>query len=143
MDAQTAPIAPIAPLRQFGTDLRAARKRAGMTQAQLAARARIGRQKLIQIEQGRPGVAFGTCLAAAQALGLQLDLTPARVQLDTFPQLRRITWNRRDTDTVTEAEALALYERNWHHVDQQQMPAREREFLQHLIHFHGGGVFHA
>ena len=44
----------------LGMELRAAREQMRLTQQALAKRAGLTRQKLIQIEQGRPGVAHGT-----------------------------------------------------------------------------------
>lgn len=41
--------------RELGDTLRTERRRRGLTQAELARRAGIGRQKLIQVEQGKPG----------------------------------------------------------------------------------------
>lgn len=38
------------------------------------------------------------------------------LRIADFPQLRLITWNRREDDLVEEAEALAIYERNWRNV---------------------------
>ena len=124
-----------------GQTLRAARETAGLTQAALAAQVHITRQKLIDLEQGKPGVAIDTFLAVAQALGL--DMTPHRpmVRVGRYPQLRAIAWNRRPDDEIPEPDALALYERNWDHVEEDRMPPEERQFLQRLIDKHGGGVF--
>ena len=44
-------------------------------------------------------------------------------------------------DEIPEADAFALYERNWDHVEEDRMPPEERQFLQRLIDKHGGGVF--
>lgn len=54
-------------------------------------------------------------------------------RIDTMPQLRQICWNRRADGTVTDEEALALYERNWDFVDIDAMGAEERAFLDHLV----------
>lgn len=57
-----------------------------------------------------------------------------------YPQLRLIAWNRRADARVEEAEALALYERNWRHVDVEGLDVRERELIDHLVRTVGGGV---
>ncbi|MBA3485864.1 MAG: helix-turn-helix domain-containing protein [Lysobacter sp.] len=128
--------------RALGDALRTARQAEGLTQTQLAQRAGIGRQKLIQIEQGKPGVAMAAYTAALDALGLQLTLQPTKLRITDYPQLKRLAWNRPGNDLVTERDALALYERNWRLVDQEQMSARERELLQRLVQKHGGGILH-
>lgn len=126
----------------LGPALREARRAARLTQAELAAKAGIHRQKLIELEQGKPGVAVGTYLSALAALGLEVTVRPKRICLDDYPQLRRLAWNRTGEASVSETEALALYERNWHLVDEREMPPHERALLQHLVATHGGGVLH-
>jgi hypothetical protein len=69
-------------------------------------------------------------------------LTPVEVRIRDYPQLKLIAWNRRGDDLITESDALALYERNWRHVDEKKMPPKERAFLKHLVSTHGRGVLH-
>jgi transcriptional regulator with XRE-family HTH domain len=140
-DMHTDPV-PLQLTRQLGAALRAERKRLGMTQAAVARRARIGRQKLIQIEQGQPGVAMAAYAAAMDALGLAPTVKPAEIRIADYPQLKRLTWNRPGTDTLPEREALALYERYWDLVDADRMDARERALLERLKDRHGKGVLH-
>ena len=128
-------------LPTFGAALRAARESAGLTQLVLAQRAHIGRQKLIEVEQGKPGVAAATYAAVARALGLEFAVRPVRVRIDAYPQLKSLAWNRHD-DLIEEKEALALYERNWSLVDGQRMTPHERAFLDRIVEIHGGGVLH-
>jgi DNA-binding XRE family transcriptional regulator len=54
--------------RQLGATLRAQRKQQGLTQIEVARRAGIGRQKLIQVEQGKPGAALAAYAATMDAL---------------------------------------------------------------------------
>ena len=64
------------------------------------------------------------------------------IRIGDFPQLRLIAWNM-DPDMLLTAEgALSLYERNWRHVDQGNMPPHERELLERLILTAGNGVLH-
>ena len=71
MDVQTL-------LSRFGMSLRDARKRRGLTQAQLAALARVPRLKVIQIERGDASVSMGAYAEVACALGLEFVPVPAR-----------------------------------------------------------------
>lgn len=131
------------PAGPLGTALRHARRRAGLTQQQLAQRARMPRQKLIQLEQGRPGVAIAAYAAALDALGLEIELKPRQIRITDYPQLRRLAWNRPGDEFIDEGDALALYERNWRLVEPQRMPPEEQALLDRLVKRYGGGVLHA
>jgi len=63
------------------------------------------------------------------------------VRIADYPELALICWNIH-TDTVGEAEALAIYERNWRFVDEAAMTPRERALLERLVHEYGRGVLH-
>lgn len=128
--------------RRIGATLRAERKRLGLTQAELARRAQLQRQKVIQIEQGAPGVAVAAYAAAMQALGLEPELRPARIDPRGYPQLQRLLWNQPGIDTLEERDALALYERHWDMVDTERMPGHERALLDRLVQTHGHGILH-
>lgn len=128
--------------RQLGATLRAQRKQQGLTQVELARRAGIGRQKLIQVEQGKPGVALAAYVATMDALDLMPAVKPAEVRIAEYPQLTRLTWNRPGADTIAERDALALYERHWDLVDADRMTAREHAFLRRLVEKYGHGVLH-
>lgn len=134
--------APVQLTCQLGNALRAERKRLQMTQADLARQAGIHRQKLIQVEQGKPGVAMAAYAAVMAALRVAPTLQPAEVRIAHYTQLQRLAWNRPGAETLTEPEALALYERNWDLVDAERMDAREHALLQHLVNRHGRGVLH-
>lgn len=140
MDVQ--PTLPVAAPTALGLKLRDARRRARLTQAQLADLAGMPRQKLIQLEQGKPGVAIGAYAAVVAALGLEVALEPARVRLGDYPQLRQVAWNRPAEDRIPERDALALYERNWRLVDRDRMPRHEQALLARLVEQYGGGVLH-
>jgi transcriptional regulator with XRE-family HTH domain len=71
MDAETL-------LERLGKSLRAARKRRGLTQAQLAALADVPRLKVIQVERGDASVSMGAYAEVAAALGLEFTPVPAR-----------------------------------------------------------------
>ena len=63
-----------------------------------------------------------------------------QTRIDMLPQLRQICWNRRTDDTVTDEDALALYERNWALVDLDAMDESERAFLNRLVDTVGHGL---
>ena len=65
-------------LTRFGTALRDARTRRGLTQAQVAERAAVPRLKVIQIERGQASVAIGAYAVVAAALGLEFTPVPSR-----------------------------------------------------------------
>lgn len=138
----TLPCTPADAVRELGSVLRAERVRLGLTQAAVAGRAGIPRQKLIQVEQGRAGVAIAAYAAVMDALDLAPAVRMAEVRLDDYPQLRRLAWNRPGANAIPERDALALYERHWDLVDAELMEPHERRLLDRLIHKHGHGVLH-
>ena len=133
---------PVDAIRQLGGALRVARLRLGLTQAVVAARAGIHRQKLIQVEQGRPGVAIAAYAAVMDTLDLIPTVKAVEVRLNDYPQLRRLAWNRHGVDAIPERDALALYERHWDLVDAELMDPQEQRLLRRLVHKHGNGVLH-
>lgn len=133
---------PLLLTRHLGAALRAERERLGLTQAALASRAQLHRQKLIQVEQGKPGVAMAAYVAVMHALDLAPTVRPAEVRIAEYPQLKRLAFNRPGVETITGREALALYERYWDLVDADQMEIHERELLQRLVTLHGHGILH-
>jgi transcriptional regulator with XRE-family HTH domain len=60
-------------LNQMGENIKLARKRRKLTQAQVAERADIVRSTLYLIEKGNPGVAIGAYFNVMRVLGLQED----------------------------------------------------------------------
>ena len=67
--------------------------------------------------------------------------TRARVALARFPQLRQLAWHLGpDVSDLSPAEAFALYERQWRHVDTAAMPPHERALVKRLTATQGLGV---
>ncbi|WP_238987276.1 helix-turn-helix domain-containing protein [Confluentibacter flavum] len=60
-------------LKQVGANIKLARRRRKLTQAQVAERADIVRSTLYLIETGNPSVAIGAYFNVMRALGLQED----------------------------------------------------------------------
>lgn len=74
--------------RALGLGLRAARLKAGMTQADLAARSGVSRRTIIHVENGHPTGEIGRIITIARALGLVMTLEVSSetgdVDLDTI-----------------------------------------------------------
>jgi transcriptional regulator with XRE-family HTH domain len=137
-------------LVQLGQQLRLARKKQGVSAVAAAEAAGISRITLHRIERGEPGVAMGTWMAVAGALGLAMELRdvnvapdmhplPERIRLDAYPQLRQLAWQLGSVETLTPKEALDLYERNWRHVDTASLAEEERAFITQLSQALGAG----
>jgi hypothetical protein len=62
------------------------------------------------------------------------------VQINDYPQLRGLCWNRPGGGLIDGAEALALYERNWRFVDRGAMTPEEGTLLATLVARYGNGV---
>lgn len=60
--------------RDLGAAIKERRKQLGLGQAELAARAGVSRQWLIQVEGGKPGVAVGLVLRLLNTLGMRFTL---------------------------------------------------------------------
>jgi len=70
---------------------------------------------------------------------LENFLGEAVVEVDKYPNLKLIAWNRADS-LLTARDAFALYERNWKFVDTKNMGAAERELIRRLTETWGHGV---
>lgn len=156
MPAPTPPVGEIlaAKLVAVGERIRAHRKRQKVTATSTAEAAGMSRVTLHRIERGEPSVTMGAYLSAIAALGLEFDVidpqvrrrgagvepgVPTIIRLDEYPQLKRLAWQRHGENEVTPSDALALYERNWRHVDQSGIEPRERALIQALVETLGAG----
>lgn len=75
-------------LCRMGAALQQARNHRGLTQGQLASRAGITRQKVLQVEAGVSTVGVVYYAKVAGAMGLEFSLTPARrPTLDELPSM--------------------------------------------------------
>ncbi len=138
-------------LLTLGERLRAARRRQKVSATAAAESAGMSRVTWHRIERGEPSVTAGAWLAAGRAVGLRLgwvDETvpaaavaslPDRIVLAQFPALRQLAWQQPDTHELAPQDALAIYERNWRHVDRQALTMREIALIQALSNVLGGG----
>ena len=62
------------------------------------------------------------------------------ITLRNYPQLQALLWNRTNKETVEEADAFALYERNWKHIDVNTLTATELQLINELTVKYGHGV---
>ncbi len=63
------------------------------------------------------------------------------LDIDQWPGLRELAWNRTDRWIPSE-EALSIYERNWRFVDPQQLSQDELALIDRLKQQFGGGLLH-
>ena len=67
---------PIQTSKAFGSAVRRARNEQGLTQAELAQRAGVGRPWLSELETGKRTVELGRALSVVSALGLAVAFVP-------------------------------------------------------------------
>lgn len=65
-------------LSRLGQSIKDLRRRRGLTQQQAADLARLPREKVVRLEQGRGTTAMEAYVALAHALGAEFTLTPIR-----------------------------------------------------------------
>jgi hypothetical protein len=63
----------------------------------------------------------------------------ASINIDDYPQLKAVAWNRPAGTVVPGVEALALYERNWRHVEQKALTPVELNLIRELADKYGHG----
>ena len=138
-----------AQLKAIGASLRAHRKALQVSATTAAEAAGMSRVTLHRIERGEPSVTAGAYVSAVAALGLHLELDstgraktkpvlPKSIRLSAYAQLKSIAWQLGDTTSLTPREVLALYRRNWRHVDATEMNEEERAFVRTLVETFGG-----
>lgn len=139
----------------LGHTLKARRKALGVSMTAAAQAAGISRVTWHRLEKGVTTVATGSLLAAAQALGMQLSMDPARmepagsphtsdylplhIRVADYPQLQRLAWQLdANTTVLTPREAFGLYQRNWRHVAAAALAPAERSLIDALRATLGG-----
>jgi transcriptional regulator with XRE-family HTH domain len=150
-------------LAQLGERLRLARLRRKLSADAVAAQAHITRVTLLKLEAGDPGVTLGTLAKVLGVLWLGEDIepiavddarvnaatdarlpvrrAPAKIKVQRYPQLSSVAWHFADRDgEVTPQEALALYERNWRHIEPEKFLPIELALVKHLTDTVGKGV---
>ena len=144
-------------IHAMGQRIRARREALGVSATAAAEASGMSRVTLHRIERGEPSVAMAAYMNAVAALGLELEVVnpqsrridsigkadkpglPATLRLEDYPQLQRLAWQLHGITEVTPQEALALYERNWRHVEPATLDPRERELVDALARELVGG----
>lgn len=129
--------------------VRERRRTLGWSQSELARRARLEQRQISLFESGAPGgdLRLSSLARLLSALGIEAALAAPQarraesrlIDLSEYPALRLLAWNR-SSRTLTEEEALALYEANWRHVG--KLDPREQALVRRLVRRHGKGVLH-
>ena len=143
--------------RQLGAALRAHRKSLGISMTVAAETAGISRVTWHRLEKGARQVAWGSLLAAAEVLGMELhlgigkaaagegaspllldDALPMHIRLKDYPGLRRLAWPVGEAvDTLNPREAFGLYTRNARHLQEDELLPGEQSLLRALRHVFG------
>ena len=144
-----------AKLAALGERIRGQRKALKVSAVDAAEAAGISRVTFHRVEAGEPSVAMAAYIAAATAVGLELELVersargrgrragprpfPTRIRLAEYPQLAKLAWQLHGVKTLSPEEALGLYERNWRHVDTRTLAPAEQALVNALVQHLGGG----
>lgn len=148
-------------LATLGAALRARRKQLGINTTTMSEAAGMSRVTLHRIERGEASVTMGAYLNAMAALGMGVQLTepevdrqaaslavageaqqtalPDMIRLGDYPQLRQLAWHLTGMSEIPPQTALALYERNWRHIDLPRLEPAERTLIDRLAATLGKG----
>ena len=135
-------------LTLLGGQIRLRRKELKVTAMATAEAAGLSRVTLHRIEKGVPSVSMAAYLSVIYALGLEFTIfpldelipkeggrkgwIPAKILISDYPQLKQLAWQAHASTELTPVEALNLYERNWRHLDLQNMEPHERDLVDAL-----------
>ncbi|MCO5113704.1 MAG: helix-turn-helix domain-containing protein [Bdellovibrionaceae bacterium] len=140
-------------LLHLGQQIRARRKGLKISAVATAEAAGISRVTLDRIERGETSVTIGAYMNVISVLGLELQLfdpklktqstsklnltQKSKISLSKYPQLKKLAWQIKQTQTLSPEEALNLYERNWRHIDLNAMESKELKLIQELMALFG------
>ena len=63
-----------------------------------------------------------------------------QVRIADYPELRKLCWNRPPDAILAGADALAIYERNWRHLDLDGLSVGEQAVIHALAALYGNGL---
>ena len=125
-----------------GKDMRGEQLR----RAKRAQRERERHAGLVNVQLVLPGDIADKLAVARRAADfpdlLDEALDQLLVHLPDYPQLRDLTWNRKD-EYIPAKEAFQLYERNWRFVEPGRLEPEERALIDRLKARFGAGVINA
>lgn len=137
-------------LTLLGGKIRLQRKALKVTATATAEAAALSRVTLHRIEKGEPSVSMAAYISVIHALGLDFKIfpedesipidagasrkgwIPALIAVSNYPQLQQLAWQIHAATQLAPVEVLNLYERNWRHLDLQNMEAHERDLVDAL-----------
>ena len=135
-------LAPREQLLVLGQQIKRHRKASKLSADAVAMAAGLSRTTLHRIESGEPSVAAGAYWAAIAALGLQCGilaacdtktgLIPEVIALGSYPQLKSLAWHVQGAESLTPRQAWDIYVRNWRHIDEAAVSAKERKLIDQL-----------
>ena len=128
---------------RLGLALRAARRANELTLDDLAQRTGFSLRFLSELERGKEGASIGRALRVAAAVGVDLVARTTRsplLDLDRYPELKLLAWQRDRNRYLGEKDALALYEANWRFVESNRLLPRESALIRRLARRYGNGV---
>ncbi len=97
-----------------------------------------------RMESGSPSVSAGSYARALDVLGIAetdemapasaraLGMIPTRIRVGDWPELAALAWSLQPATLLTPREALAVYERNFRHLDPLQLTDSEQALIQDL-----------
>ena len=104
----------------------------------------MSRLNWYKIEKGEITVLLGAYLSAAhifqQTGGASEYWIAVRIHLSDCSQRRKFAWQVIDVDTLSPAEALDIYERNWRHLDESVLVDEGRKLINGLKMVLNSGV---
>lgn len=137
-------------LQDLGRSIRVQRQSMKISATTTAEAAHISRVTLNRIEKGEPSVTMGAYFLVMDALGMKIqalaredsstlmaDLTktthlPDEIKLEDYPQLKQLAWHVHGLDSLTPIEAFGIYDRNWRHLDQDDLLPNEMALINAL-----------
>lgn len=132
-------------LKNLGNSIRLQRKKLKVSATAAAESASLSRVTWHRLEKGEPSVSAGAYFAALAVLGLSLpypqteqantqikDYLPLQIKLSDFPQLKFLAWQLQKVEFLTPKEAWDIYQRNWRHVEEEQLEDDESRLIQQL-----------
>ena len=137
-------------LSRLGETIHARRKALGVNATNTAESAGISRVTLHRIEKGEASVSMGAYMNVMSSLGINLvtaetidqakenSSIPVKVMISDYPGLKQLAWHVRGTNTLTPIEARDIYERNWRHLEPNNINTKERNLINALKEGLGG-----
>lgn len=127
---KTSPLTRAEQLREAKRAQRQRERQAGLSKVEL----RLPTEQAERLRAAMKSPGFGPAL--------DRFLEELMVDIDRWPGLRELAWNRADRWIPSE-EALSIYERNWRFVDPKELSQDELDLIDRLKRQFGGGVFNA